>query len=59
MECSGRIVGGLDQRIHDFAGGNDGRKPIDNVILLGNTLYGMTVFGGSFGQGTIFAVPLP
>lgn len=46
------------KRIHDFAGGSDGRKPIDNVILVGNTLYGMTVLGGSFGEGTIFAVPL-
>ncbi len=45
-------------RIHDFAGGSDGRKPIDNVILVGSTLYGMTVFGGSFNQGTIFGAPL-
>jgi uncharacterized repeat protein (TIGR03803 family) len=45
-------------RLHDFAGGVDGRKPIDNVILLDNTLYGMTVFGGSFNEGTIFAIPL-
>lgn len=47
------------ERLHDFAGGSDGRKPIDNVILLDNILYGMTVLGGSFNQGTIFAVPLP
>ena len=44
--------------LHNFAGNPDGRKPIDNVILLNNTLYGMTVFGGTFNEGTIFAIPL-
>jgi len=48
---------------------NDGIKPIDDVIKVGNTLYGMTAYGGSFGpspenskitgSGAIFAVPLP
>jgi uncharacterized repeat protein (TIGR03803 family) len=52
-------------------GGNatDGIKPIDNVIKIGNTLYGMTVYGGApgpspddpgvTGNGTVFAIPLP
>jgi uncharacterized repeat protein (TIGR03803 family) len=44
--------------LHSFADNPDGRKPIDNVILLNGTLYGMTVFGGAFDQGTIFAIPL-
>ena len=48
---------------------NDGIKPIDNVIKVGNTLYGMTVYGGASGpspddpsvngNGTVFAIPLP
>ena len=48
---------------------NDGIKPIDNVIKVGNTLYGMTVYGGAAGpspdnpgitgNGAIFAIPLP
>ncbi len=48
---------------------NDGIKPIDNVIRVGSTLYGMTVYGGASGpspddpavngSGTVFAIPLP
>ncbi|MFO1314825.1 MAG: choice-of-anchor tandem repeat GloVer-containing protein [Burkholderiales bacterium] len=48
---------------------NDGIKPIDNVIKVGNTLYGMTVYGGAAGEspddksvtgsGTVFAIALP
>ncbi len=44
--------------LHSFAGNPDGEKPIDNVIMLNNTLYGMTVFGGTSNEGTIFAIPL-
>ena len=31
------------------ANANDGIKPIDNVIKVGSTLYGMTVYGGASG----------
>ena len=34
-------------RIYDFQGGNDAAKPFDNVILIDNTLYGMTEAGGN------------
>jgi len=44
--------------LHSFAGNPDGEKPIDNVIMLNSTLYGMTVFGGTYNEGTIFAIPL-
>jgi uncharacterized repeat protein (TIGR03803 family) len=44
--------------LHSFAGNPDGEKPIDNVIMLNNTLYGMTVFGGTYNEGAIFAIPL-
>jgi len=35
--------------------------PRGSLILSGNTLYGTTVYGGSSGNGTVFAlsVPLP
>ena len=46
-------------RLYDFQNGNDGQKPIDNVILLDNTLYGMTEKGGLCGNGAIFAIVLP
>jgi uncharacterized repeat protein (TIGR03803 family) len=48
------------QRLHDFTGGSsDGAKPIDNVIMVGNYLYGLTTTGGQFNDGTIFQVALP
>jgi len=46
-------------RIYDFQGGNDAANPIDNVILLDNTLYGMTEAGGLCGNGAIFALVPP
>jgi uncharacterized repeat protein (TIGR03803 family) len=48
------------QRLHDFTGGNsDGSKPIDNVIMVGSYLYGLTTGGGQFNDGTIFQVAMP
>lgn len=51
------------------ASASDGIKPIDNVVKVGNTLYGMTVYGGApgpspdnpaiNGNGTVFAIALP
>ncbi|MCX6925883.1 MAG: hypothetical protein NT154_22155, partial [Verrucomicrobia bacterium] len=35
---------------------SDGVGPIDGVILSGNTLYGMTEYGGSSGWGTVYAI---
>jgi len=58
------------QVIYHFTGKNgDGAKPIDNVIVAGGIIYGMTVYGGTTddsldgtkgaGNGTIFAIPAP
>jgi uncharacterized repeat protein (TIGR03803 family) len=47
-------------RVHNFSGGNgDGANPIDDVILVSNTLYGMTEAGGKCNNGVIFSIPLP
>jgi uncharacterized repeat protein (TIGR03803 family) len=46
-------------RIYDFQPAPDGANPIDNVILVDNTLYGMTEVGGQCGNGTIFALVPP
>jgi uncharacterized repeat protein (TIGR03803 family) len=46
-------------RLHIFQGGTDGANPIDNVILVNNTLYGMTSAGGQCSHGVIFSVALP
>ena len=50
--------------LHSFAakstltpyGNSDGANPFAGLILSGNTLYGTTSFGGSSGNGTVFAV---
>ena len=42
--------------LHSFTGGSDGAWPQAGLILSGNTLYGTAYFGGSSGNGTVFAV---
>jgi len=51
---------GSIQQFYHFDGTNgDGAKPIDNVIVNGGILYGMTTEGGSSkDDGTIFAIPI-
>jgi len=34
----------------------DGASPRAGLVLLGNTLYGTAIYGGSLGKGTVFAV---
>lgn len=46
-------------RVYDFQNGNDGMNPIDDVLLLDNTLYGMTEKGGTCGEGALFTIALP
>jgi uncharacterized repeat protein (TIGR03803 family) len=46
-------------RIWDFQDAPDAQKPIDNVILLDNTLYGTTEVGGQCGNGAIFSLVPP
>jgi uncharacterized repeat protein (TIGR03803 family) len=42
--------------LHTFTEGSDGTGPQAGLILSGNTLYGTAQYGGSSGNGTIFAV---
>ena len=47
--------------LHNFTqvinGANrDGNTPYGGLVLLSNTLYGTTVFGGSSGEGTVFKI---
>jgi uncharacterized repeat protein (TIGR03803 family) len=44
--------------LHTFKGSSDGWAPNGNLILLGNTLYGTTLFGGSSRDGTVFSISL-
>ncbi|NOS69594.1 MAG: hypothetical protein HOP33_06660 [Verrucomicrobia bacterium] len=46
--------------LHTFAGSpSDGANPSAALVLLGNTLYGTAVGGGSSGNGTVFRLSLP
>jgi uncharacterized repeat protein (TIGR03803 family) len=42
--------------LYSFTGGSDGANPYAGLILSGNTLYGTTEWGGSSGNGTVFAL---
>ena len=43
--------------LHTFNGGSgDGASPDDSLTLVGSTLYGMTVSGGSANKGTVFSI---
>jgi uncharacterized repeat protein (TIGR03803 family) len=43
--------------LHSFTGAtNDGAGPAAGLILSSNTLYGTTQFGGSWNNGTVFAI---
>src|SRR5664280_2550181 len=42
--------------LYNFSGGNDGANPEGGLVLAGNTLYGTTFYGGTNGNGTVFAI---
>ena len=42
--------------LYSFTGSSDGANPQAGLILSGNTLYGTTANGGSFGNGTVFQI---
>jgi uncharacterized repeat protein (TIGR03803 family) len=46
-------------KIHDFADStivSDGQHPLKDLVISGNTLYGMTLYGGANGTGIIFSI---
>lgn len=42
--------------LHTFSRSSDGASPQAGMILSGNTLYGTTAAGGTFDNGTVFAI---
>ncbi|MDP9172674.1 MAG: hypothetical protein M3O30_02255 [Planctomycetota bacterium] len=44
--------------LYSFAGGSDGGNPFGSVIESGSILYGMTAFGGTNNEGTVFQYDL-
>jgi uncharacterized repeat protein (TIGR03803 family) len=50
------LVNDTNSLIYGFSTNADGANPIAGLILSGNTLYGTAYWGGSSGNGTVFAV---
>jgi uncharacterized repeat protein (TIGR03803 family) len=48
---------GTGYAIQHFFAGPDGSNPPDNLVQLGDRLYGMTQSGGKYNHGTIFGIP--
>jgi uncharacterized repeat protein (TIGR03803 family) len=50
---------GTEKVLHDFSyAGHDGTQPAGGLIDVNGTLYGTTVQGGTYGNGTVFALTL-
>jgi uncharacterized repeat protein (TIGR03803 family) len=49
-------TGGTEQVLHSFAGKPDGELPYAGLIEVDGTLYGTTKNGGTYQQGTVFAL---
>jgi uncharacterized repeat protein (TIGR03803 family) len=47
---------GVETVLHSFGNGSDGQAPLAGLIDVKGTLYGTTYGGGTFGQGTVFAL---
>jgi uncharacterized repeat protein (TIGR03803 family) len=47
---------GQQRVLHNFGRGTDGRSPAGDLLLLDGTFYGMTTYGGKYGQGTAFSI---
>jgi uncharacterized repeat protein (TIGR03803 family) len=51
-----KINGTGYQTLHRFGGSGDGANPVGSLVLLGNTLYGLTTEGGANNTGTMFEI---
>ena len=54
------VTGGTINTLLSFTGSgvsnSNGQRPCGGLTLVGSTLYGMTEFGGAYGQGNIFSI---
>jgi len=51
--------GGKEKVLHSFGNGSDGETPLAGLVNINGTLYGTTSAGGTYGNGTVFALTLP
>jgi uncharacterized repeat protein (TIGR03803 family) len=47
---------GTEQVLHSFGRGSDGANPVAGLIDVNGALYGTTEAGGTYGDGTVFAL---
>lgn len=49
---------GTEKVLHSFAGGSsfDSSEPFDSLIDVNGTLYGTTLYGGAYDEGTVFTI---
>jgi uncharacterized repeat protein (TIGR03803 family) len=63
FELSPPVPGGsgwTEQVLYSFAGNGDGQTPIGGVTFdQGGNLWGTTIYGGTFGRGTVFRLGAP
>ena len=51
-------LSGNEKVLHSFGYGSDGATPLAGLIDVNGTLYGTTSAGGTYGDGTVFALKL-
>jgi uncharacterized repeat protein (TIGR03803 family) len=49
---------GTETVVYSFAGGTDGQTPYAGVIAQAGSLYGTTLYGGKFGNGTVYKIDI-
>lgn len=47
---------GKERVLHNFGQASDGESPAGDLLVLNGTLYGMTTYGGKYGEGTVFSI---
>lgn len=47
-------TGKKERVLHSFGGASDGYTPEGTLLYLNGTLYGTTIYGGTFASGTVF-----
>ncbi|MGB6413178.1 MAG: choice-of-anchor tandem repeat GloVer-containing protein [Candidatus Cybelea sp.] len=52
------LTGSNEKVLHSFGHGTDGAAPLAGLINVTGTLYGTTSAGGTYGDGTVFALKL-
>jgi uncharacterized repeat protein (TIGR03803 family) len=58
--CAGEVYSigksGKKRLVYAFKGGRDGAGPFGTLTVMNGALYGVTRYGGNYGQGTVFEV---